>query len=83
MCRGMPILAIFSLSRGVQFTGKQDFRNGTDRQTDRHTTQGHQDLQTELTKRANSVKTNKEPISDKKGCYLEEKVLILYIIFKS
>ena len=34
--RGMTILAILSSTRSLQFTGKHDFRNGTDTQTHTH-----------------------------------------------
>ena len=34
MSRGMPILAVRSSTRSLQFNGKQSFRIGTDRHTD-------------------------------------------------
>ena len=47
--RGMPILAIHSLTRNLQSTGKRGFHDGTHT----HTTDGHCDLETESAYRAN------------------------------
>ena len=40
--------------------GEAGFRNGTDRQTDRHMTNGHRDIETESVQWANSVKMGPE-----------------------
>ena len=57
MSIGIPILAIHSSSRSLQSSGKRVFRDGTDRQIDTHTTDGHSDLETESAQRADSVKS--------------------------
>ena len=51
MSRGMPMLAIHSLTRSLQSTVKRVFRDGTDRHT-----YGHRNLETELAQWANAVK---------------------------
>ena len=48
------MLAIRSLTRSLQFTGKRVFRDGTN--TNTHTTSEHRDLETESTQMADSVK---------------------------
>ena len=50
----LPILAIHSLTRGLQSTHKRSFRDDTHTLTDR--THKHCDLQTELAQRADAVK---------------------------
>ena len=50
--RGMPILAIRSLTRSLQYTGKRVFCYGTDRLT----TDGHRDIETESAQGVDSVK---------------------------
>ena len=56
MSRGMPILATCSSTRSHHSTEKRCFHDGRGRQTHRHTTHRHHDLQTELAQWANSVK---------------------------
>ena len=59
----MPILAILSLTRSIQSTGKQVFRDGTDRQTDTHTSHRHSNIETESAQWADAVKITETKIA--------------------
>ena len=56
--RGMPILAICSLTRRLQSIGKRVFHNGTDTKVMTH---GHRNFETESAQRADSVKIFETP----------------------